>query len=266
MQKILSPALLATLVLAGSLVSAQAGDDSKKETCPAPAATTDCKLLKGIVHLNDDDIRFGRKGGGVVFVDPTSGPSDAHVMKSGLVKPDLILITHPHGDHFQPAVLLEYLKLNPHVVLAGPAEVATLAAEKGIAGMHVVSPNQSYKLAGFEFSTIPAYFENKDWNHPQSGQWVGYVLALNGARYYVTGDTQALPEMAQVKADVIFPLLYGCGGNSEQALKMAELAHATLVVPVHHGNHTDSIKKFLARLPENVQRACYVEGQLNPTL
>ena len=264
MHQIITRSLLTTLVLAASLVSAQAGDDPKKESCPSAATKTDCKLLKGIVHLNDDDIRFGRKGGGVVFVDPTSGPTTALAVQSGLVKPDLILITHPHGDHFQPAVLQEYIKANPQVVLAGPAEVVEQAKAKGITGMQVVSPNQSYTLAGFEFSTVPAYFENKEWQHPQAGQWVGYVLSLNGARYYVTGDTQALPEMAAVKADVIFPLLYGCGGNSEQALKMAKLSSAQLVVPVHHGNHVDSIKKFLARLPEDAQRAYFLDGKLNP--
>ena len=82
----------------------------------------------------------------------------------------------------------------------------------------------------------------------------------------MTGDTQALPEMAQVKADVVFPLLFGCGGNSDQALKMAALTGAQLVVPVHHGNQKETLKKFLARIPDNVQRACYVEGQLNPAL
>jgi L-ascorbate metabolism protein UlaG (beta-lactamase superfamily) len=256
--------LLATLVLAASFVSAQAGDTGKKDGCPSACAKTNCKLLKGVVHLRDNDIRFARKGGGVVFVDPMAGPDDALAMKAGLVKPDLILITHPHDDHFQPAILLEYIKANPQVVLAGPAEVVKLAQGKGIAGMQVVTPNQTYTLAGFDFSTVPAYFEDKAWNHPKEGQWVGYVLQLNGARYYVTGDTQPLPEMAATKADVIFPLLSGCGGNTEQAIEMVRLSGARLVVPVHHGGQVETIKKYVARLPEGVQSAYYLDGKLNP--
>lgn len=265
MQKTVTCSLLATLVLAASLVSARAGDSEKKDACPTAGAKTHCKLLKGVVHLRDNDIRFSRKGGGVVFVDPTTGPGDAQAMKLGLVKPDLILITHPHGDHFQPAILQEYIKANPQVVLAGPAEVVKLAQEKGIAGMQAVAPSQTYQLAGFEFSTLPAYFTAKDWNHPQSGQWVGYVLVLNGARYYVTGDTQPLPEMATTKSDVLFPLLSGCGGNTEQALEMAKLSGARLVVPVHHSGQLKTIKKYLARLPEGVQSAYFLDGELNAT-
>lgn len=265
MSQNLTRSLLILTALAAGLLTATAGQD--KKTCPTTAAgKTDCKLLKGVAHLRNNDVRFARKGGGVIFVDPTSGPADALVVKAGLAEPDLILITHPHDDHFQPAVLLEYIKANPDVVLAGPAEVVQLALKKGIARMQTVVPNQSYSLAGFELSTVPAYFEKKEAGHPQAGGWVGYVLPLNGKRYYVTGDTQALPEMAAVKADVVFPLLYGCGGNSDQALKMAQLTGAQLVVPVHHGNQAESIRKFLVRLPEGTQSACYLDGKLNPSL
>ncbi|HTZ20709.1 MAG TPA: hypothetical protein VMC06_07490, partial [Opitutaceae bacterium] len=74
MQKFPSRTLLATLVLAASLVYLRAEDSQKKDNCPAGAAKTDCKMLKGIVHLNDNDVRIARKGGGVVFIDPTTGP------------------------------------------------------------------------------------------------------------------------------------------------------------------------------------------------
>ena len=261
MKKSMTRSLLIALALAAGLFAARIANAEEKSDCPS-AAKTGCKLLKGIVHLNDNDIRFADKGGRVVFVDPTSGPTDAKVVQSGLAKPDLILITHPHGDHFQPAVLQEYIRANPQVVLAGPADVVTLAQEKGIAGMQVVAPNQDCKLAGFEFSTVPAYFEAKDWGHPKSGGWVGYVLMLNGARYYVTGDTQSLPEMAATKADVIFPLLSGCGGNTDQALEMAMISGPHLVVPVHHSGQVETIKKHIARLPQGVQSAYYLDGKL----
>ncbi len=244
------------------MVSARAGDTAKNPG--AACATCGCKLLKGVVHLRDNDVRFARKGGGLVLVDPTAGPADELAAKTGLVKPDLILITHPHGDHFQPAVLEAYLKANPQVVLAGPAEVVKLAQEKGIAGMQAVAPNQTYTLAGFEFSTVPAYFEAKDWNHPQAGGWVGYVIPVNGVRYYVTGDTQPVAEMETVKADVLLNLLSGCGGNTEQALKMAKLTGARVVVPVHHSNQVETIRKFAAQLPAGVQSFCFIDGKMMP--
>jgi L-ascorbate metabolism protein UlaG (beta-lactamase superfamily) len=259
--------LLAALVLAAGLVSAQAGDSEKKE-CNAPAVGTQTcnKLLKGIVHLNDNDIRFTRKDGAVVFVDPTSGPNDTAAKKSGLLKPDLILITHPHDDHFKPWLLQAYIKANPQMVIAGPAMVVAVAKAYGIEGVQLVEPNKSYTFAGFEVSTLPAYFDNKDWGHPKDQNWVGFVIALNGARYYVTGDTQTMPESANVKADVIFPLLSGCGGNMAQALEMAKLSGAKLVVPVHTSGQVETIKKYIASLPQGVQSAYYLKGEQQPAL
>jgi L-ascorbate metabolism protein UlaG (beta-lactamase superfamily) len=219
------------------------------------------QLLAGVVHLSDNDIRFHAVAGTNVFVDPMAGPADPNVVKTGMVKPDLILITHAHADHFQPAVLQEYLKLNPKARLAGPADVVKLAREKGIADMNTVTPGQDYTLAGIRFHTVPAYFSDGN-SHPQANQWVGYVLELNKARYYVTGDTQPLPEMAQVKADVLFPLLYGCGGNLDLAVKMAELSKARVVVPVHTSNQEETVKKYLAQLPKTAQGAYYKDGKL----
>ncbi len=265
MSPITNRSLLAALALCVGLVSTQAADSAKKECAATADKPACCKLLKGIVSLNDDDVRFARKDGGPVLVDPTTGPDAAKALAPWHIKPDLILITHPHGDHFQPAVLLEYVEANPQVVLAGPAEVVELAKAKGLS-MQAVAPNQTYTLAGVEFSTVPAYFDRKEANHPQASQWVGYVLKLNGTRYYVTGDTQPVPEMATVKADVIFPLLAGCGGNTEEALKMAATSGATLVVPVHTSGKVETIKKYLARLPEGVQSAYFLDGKLNPTL
>jgi len=261
---VITRSLPVILALAAGFISARGADQEKAPDAACAQGACAWKALKGVVHLSDNDIRFARKGGGLVLVDPLAGPADAAAVRTGLVKPDLILITHPHGDHFQPAVLQAYRQANPQVVIAGPAEVVKLAQEQGIAGVQTVVPNQSYTLAGFEFSTVPAYFDDPKWNHPQAGGWVGYVIPLNGVRYYVTGDTQPLPEMAAVKADVILPLLSGCGGNLPQALKMAALSGARVVVPVHHGGRTETIRKFAAQLPPDVQSFCFLDGKLVP--
>lgn len=266
--KILKPvSVIGLILLLAGTHPVRGGDEKqniKKDGSGSSCGVTDgkaaSKLLKGIVHLSDDDIRFRTADGIVVFVDPVSWPTDELVVKSGMVKPDLILITHSHDDHFQPTILQEYLNLNPKAVLAGPPDVARVAREKGMAASEI-KPDQSYTMAGIHFSTVPAYFIEGD-SHPKTNQWVGYVLELNGTRYYVTGDTQPLPGMADLKVDVLFPLLYGCGGNLEQAVKMADLTKAPLVVPVHTGDQEEIIKKYLARLPKGVQGAYYKDGKL----
>jgi len=244
------------VLLCITLASAWAGETKKCDK------SMKCeKMLKGIIHFSDNDVRFATKDQGVIFIDPVSGPEDSTVIKSGLFKPDLILITHPHGDHFQPDVLKAYIKTNPDVVLAGPAQVVELAIKAGIDNMKTVEPNQKYGLAGVKVKTLPAYFSKGD-SHPKENGWVGYVLMLNGLTYYITGDTEPVPEMADLKVDVLMPLLYGCGGNIDQAIKMSKLTKAALVVPVHTGGQKEVIKKFVSRLPDDVHSACYLGAKL----
>ena len=158
-------------------------------------------------------------------------------------------------------MLQEYLSLNPKAILAGPLEVAKLLKIQGVEEVQVVKPGQDYKLAGVDFHTVPAYFLEGN-SHPKDRQWVGYVLQLNRASYYITGDTQPLPDMAALKVDVLFPLLYGCSGNLEQALKMAALCKPRLVVPVHTGGQEEVIKKYLAQLSKGVQGAYCKDAKL----
>ena len=171
-----------------------------------------------------------------------------------MVVPDLILITHPHGDHFSPSILREYVNLNPNVTLAGPSDVVKMLSEKGIKATEL-KPNENYTIADVEFSTVPAYFKKREWNHHVEKEWLGYILQIDGESYYVTGDTESFPEMEDIKVDVIFPLLYGCGINMDLTLDMIEKTQAHFVVPVHHSNKVETINKLMDKIQEDVQ--CY---------
>ncbi|HPG38885.1 MAG TPA: MBL fold metallo-hydrolase [bacterium] len=222
---------------------------------------TPIKELANVIHLSDNDVRFKTAAGTIILVDPVTFPTDEFAARTGMVKPDLILITHSHSDHFQPTMLLEYMKLNPKAFLAGPADVVRMIGAKGINAQEI-KPDQDYSMAGVKFKAVPAYFED---HHPKSNGWVGYILQLDGVSYYVTGDTQPLPEMANLKVDVLMPLLFGCGGNLDQAVKLAELTRAPIVVPVHHSGQEGTIKQYIAKLPDGVRGYYYLNGEIVTT-
>lgn len=248
------------LIIASTVLWAQGSVEKKIEGTPDAGVNRSESLLEGVVNLSNNDVRFRTAKGLSVFIDPLAGPADPLVVRSGMVKPDLILVTHAHGDHFVPEVLAEYIEANSEVVIAGPEDACRAAKEKGIDRMKAVTPGSEYVMAGVRFLSVPAYFENKE-SHAKANQWVGYVLKLDGATYYVTGDTGPLPEMETLEADVIFPLLWGCGGNADQAAKMAELCKASLVVPVHHGGNLEAINKLFSQLPEGTKGLYYSEGK-----
>jgi L-ascorbate metabolism protein UlaG (beta-lactamase superfamily) len=137
--------------------------------------------------------------GKTIFVDPTKG-GDAFKEHG---KPDLILVTDIHGDHFDPKTLGAVRTSD--AVLVVPAAVADkMGADKGAA--KVLANGEKTKVGDIEVEAIPMYNltpERKNM-HPK-GRGNGYVVTMGGKRIYISGDTEDIPEMRELKnIDVAF--------------------------------------------------------------
>jgi len=162
----------------------------------------------------------------VVYIDPWGLSGD-------LPPADLILITHAHGDHFEPQDIAK-VKTSKTVQVA-PADVA-----KELSGdVKPVRPGQRVDAAGVKLETVPAY--NIDparlQAHPKANGWVGYLMQLGGNTYYHAGDTDHLPELERIKTDVAF-LPIGNGGfvmTVDEAASLAKAMKPKVAVPMHYG-------------------------------
>lgn len=124
-----------------------------------------------------------------IFVDPV-GQESAYE-KFGA--PDLVLITHTHGDHFN-ADLLGKLKADK-TILAGPKSVTDPL------GWGVTMNNRDSKtLASIKVDAIAMYntSEGRTNFHPK-GAGNAYVVTLGSERIYISGDTEDIPEMRALK-------------------------------------------------------------------
>lgn len=124
-----------------------------------------------------------------IFVDPVGQQSSY----ASFGTPDLILITHTHGDHFN-ADLLGKLK-DDKTILVGPKAVTdklgwgtTLA--NGEKGTYTSVPVEA----------IAAYNQTEGrLNFHPKGVGNGYVVTLGDERVYISGDTEDIPEMRALK-------------------------------------------------------------------
>jgi len=161
-----------------------------------------------------------------IYIDPWGTPADAPPA-------DLILITHAHFDHFQPDEIARLTKDGTKVV--APRDVAAELT----GDVTAVAPGQAHEIGGLLFSTVPAYniVEHRLDAHPRENAWVGYVLELPGGAYYHAGDTDHLPELETVRADVAF-LPIGDGPYTmgpQEAGALAKAIGPKLAVPIHFG-------------------------------
>ncbi len=177
-------------------------------------------MTANIFWLGHDSFRL--TGEKVVYVDPWK-------LAAGAEPADVILVTHDHYDHLSPDDIAKISK--PGTVVVAPSAVAAK-----MPAVTVVKPGDHLTVAGVAVEVVPAYNTNKKF-HPQAAAHVGYIVTLNGKRIYHAGDTDLIPEMAQIKCDIA--LLPVSGTYVMTALEAAEAANTirpALAIPMHWGD------------------------------
>jgi len=151
---------------------------------------------------------------------------------------DLVLITHPHFDHF---TIEEINKIaNHHTLICAPKECCEKLQSQGYTNCIEVLPAQSLSfetiIPKLSIETVPAYNTTKP-NHPKDKNWVGYNLNLDGVKIYHPGDTNRIPEMKTFTCDLAFMPL----GQTYTMQNVEEAANAILdvqakvAIPIHYG-------------------------------
>ena len=167
------------------------------------------------------------RGEKVIYIDPIRIAGEPH-------DADLILITHPHFDHFSPKDIKKLLK--PDTVIAAPDSIAAMVKLRTGREPLRVKPGQSLTICGIPVETIAAYNLHKP-AHMQRMGWVGYVLTLGETRIYVTGDCDVTPECSAVNCDIL--LLPVSGGmytmNAKEAAELTNQIKPHTVIPIHYG-------------------------------
>lgn len=130
----------------------------------------------------------------VIYFDPSG---DVDMFKPFNI-PDLVLITDIHGDHMNKETL-KSLNLSEATLIA-PMAVAVELKDMGFKKIEVVNNGEQIDIMDIHIEAIPMY------NLPQSksafhvkGRGDGYVVTIDKIRLYVSGDTEDIPEMRNLK-------------------------------------------------------------------
>ena len=128
---------------------------------------------------------------GTIYVDPV-GDASAY---SEFPAPDMVLITHEHGDHYSEETLTAIVGDDTRIVAAQP--VFDMLSDGLKEKAEAVSQDASIEVAGVPIETIPSYniTEGRLDFHPRERGDVGFVLTVGGKRIYISGDTEATDEM-----------------------------------------------------------------------
>ena len=167
-----------------------------------------------------------------IYVDPVTKLGDKVIDYSQMPKADYILITHDHYDHLDKTAIKTLSGDNTQLIMNKPG------AEALGKGTTMVNGDKLQLTEGLTIEAVPAYNTTKGHTqfHPK-GRDNGYILTFDGLRIYIAGDTEDIPEMANVKdIDIAFlPCNQPYTMTPEQLIKVARIIRPKVLFPYHYG-------------------------------
>lgn len=174
---------------------------------------------------------------------------------------DYIFITHNHYDHYDENSINNIIANKTAIIVPKVLESKVKILTSNYL---VVEPNRTYKINNLEFTTVRAYNVNKKF-HPKEANYVGYILNINNATYYVMGDTDALDENKNINVDVCFIPIggYFTMDYREAANYINEISPKK-VIPIHYGSIVGDInlgEKFKSLINHNIEVEIYLKEE-----
>lgn len=166
-----------------------------------------------------------------IQVDPVAEHGKSTDYAKEFPKADVILVTHEHGDHLEDATI---------ATLTGENTVLLLnqTSRDRIGRGEAIGNGETRTLCDgkIQLEAVPAYntTPGRENFHPK-GNGNGYVLTIDGLRIYIAGDTEDVPEMADLKdIDVAFlPVNQPYTMTVEQCVAAAKTFKPKVLIPYH---------------------------------
>jgi L-ascorbate metabolism protein UlaG (beta-lactamase superfamily) len=197
-------------------------------------------MLENIDFLGHATFRIN--GSKTVYFDPYQLKSD---------KPaDIILITHSHFDHLSLDDVKKIARSDTAIVCSKDCVGQLKPVVNQVIG---IEPFEHVDVAGISIDSVPAYNIEKEF-HPRENNWNGYIVAIDGSRFYHPGDTDKISEMKEVQTDIaVLPVGGTYTMDYREAAEAVDLIDPHYAVPMHYGSivGTDSdAQKFVELVGE----------------
>lgn len=180
--------------------------------------------------------------GKTILVDP----SFDNKSPDSIVAPDYIIYTDIHEDHYNQK-LLPQLPIKKNTIIIAPEAVAKLIPKNY--HVQVLNNGASATESFFNIKAFPMYnLTPERLKFHTKGRGNGYVITINHKNIYISGDTEDIPEMRQLKnidlAFLCMNLPYTM--TEDQAASAVHDFHPKIVIPFHYRgtNGFSDINKF----------------------
>ena len=125
---------------------------------------------------------------------------------STLPKPDIIFVTDIHSDHLNPETLSAFIAQDSTLTIVRPQAVKDQLPTTIQKNAKVIANGEKKSWLGVQVEAIPMYnLREEALKFHEKGRGNGYVLSTDTKRVYISGDTEDIPEMRNLKnIDIAF--------------------------------------------------------------
>ena len=166
-----------------------------------------------------------------IEIDPVTKLGKKVIDYATMPKADYIFITHEHFDHLDTAAI--------KLLTSDNTQLITNQHCADMLGYGTVMSNGDILSLADDITVeaVPAYNTSEGHQnfHPQ-GRDNGFVLTLDGLRIYIAGDTEDIPEMANINdIDIAFlPCNQPYTMTVEQLVNAARIVKPKVLYPYHY--------------------------------
>lgn len=176
----------------------------------------------------------GASGEYQLVIDPFIANNPNTPVKLDALKPDYVLVTHAHFDHWGDTTELA----GEHgATVIGTAEIAGYAEKHGLKS-HGMNIGGRFE---FEFGAVrltPAWHSSSFADGTYGGMPTGLVIEAGGVRLYHAGDTALFSDMSLIGRLGLDVALLPIGDNftmgPADALEAVRLLEPRVVMPIHY--------------------------------
>jgi len=162
------------------------------------------------------------------------------------INPDIILISHNHFDHMSLDDLKKISSNNTIIIAAKECidQLTKIPLKEKIG----LSPGQEKIINDIKIKAVPAYNIDKinpDTHkpfHPKEDNKIGFVISIGETSIYHTGDSDLIPEMNDLKPDILLVPVSGIYVmTAQEAARAVEKIKPKVAIPMHYGTIVGSV-------------------------
>lgn len=185
----------------------------------------------------------------VIYIDPVGGTESYE----GLPRATMVLLTDTHPDHLNLDTLKAVMTDSTDMVIPESASEPISSYRQK---MTILKNGEKSEMGEIVVEALPMYnlTEERLRFHPK-GRGNGYLIILAGKRIYISGDTEDIPEMRQLKnIDLAFVCM-----NLPYTMDVMQAASAVLefkpkvVYPYHYRGQDLALFKKIVRKNKNIE-------------